>query len=134
MIYRFIQRIVVVAAIMGACIAARPVLAQNSTPSGNAGQPGLGVAKHHKGPRMAIWKQLGLTKDQKTALRPIMKDQRTQAKAIRTNQSLSMKQKRAQLRALHMQTMRKVNKILTPAQRAKLHAMMMKWRKNHHRR
>ncbi len=129
MIYKFIQRMLVVAAIMGTCVAARPVLAQNSTPSGNAGQPGLHARAHRKGP--AIWAKLGLSKDQRADLRPIMKAQRVKAKAIRTNASLTPKEKHQQLRELHMQTMKQVNKILTPAQRAKLHAMMKEWRKNH---
>lgn len=131
MISRFIQRLLLAAVLAGTCLVARPVMAQNSTPSGNVGQPAVRAAQHGKAAMMGIWKRLDLTKAQRTALRPIMKQQRTQAKAIRTNASLTPKEKRVQLRELHMQTMKSVMQVLTPQQRAKLHHMMMQRRKMH---
>jgi len=76
------------------------------------------VAGAHKGNGMA--KQLGLSKDQKSQLKPIRQSAREQIKAIKADTTLSKAERKARIKAIRSDAMAKTNAILTPAQQQKL--------------
>lgn len=65
-------------------------------------------------------KELNLTPDQKTKLLPIFKEEMPKIEAIKSNTSLTGRQKLQQLRAVHEQTDTQVKPILSVDQYAKL--------------
>jgi Spy/CpxP family protein refolding chaperone len=64
--------------------------------------------------------KLGLTDDQKTQIKSIHQDAKTQAKAIKSDSTLTPDQKKAKLKDLHEQTKTKTDAILTPDQKQKM--------------
>jgi protein CpxP len=84
------------------------------------------AANHKKGElaghgKMAkILQDLNLTDQQKTDLKPILKDRMTQARAIREDSKLTPEQKRDKMKELTKATQEKIAAILTPEQKAKL--------------
>ncbi len=83
------------------------------------------VLRPHPFPRLeAALRQLGLSSTQKTAVQGIVKDWRTQAKAIRTNTSLDKAAKVAQLKALRQQELSKIKGQLTPDQLTKFQSLI----------
>jgi Spy/CpxP family protein refolding chaperone len=64
--------------------------------------------------------KLNLTDDQKTELKPILKVQEQQLKAIYGDTSLSPEQKAAKKKSLHESFLEQINAVLTPEQQAKL--------------
>jgi len=83
-----------------------------------------GQARLHAGGRLKkIANALGLTDAQKSQIRPILKSSWQQAKAIKSDTTLTPEAKRAQLKALHQSTQQQIAGILTPDQQAKLAAM-----------
>jgi len=65
-------------------------------------------------------KKLGLTADQKANIKSITQDARQQAKAIRTDTTLSKDAKKAKLQELRKDTRAKVMNVLTPEQRQEM--------------
>jgi len=65
----------------------------------------------------ALDRQLHLTPDQKSKLRPIFKDEAQQLFAIMNNTAMPVEQKQAAIEKLHLETAAKVDSILTPEQR-----------------
>ena len=82
-------------------------------------------AHHGKLAKMAT--TLGLTDAQKAQLKPLMKAQHEQAKAIKADTSLTPEAKKSQLKALRQTSRSQMLPILTPDQKAKLASM-----KGHH--
>jgi Spy/CpxP family protein refolding chaperone len=76
----------------------------------------------------AMAEKLGLTEEQKTALKPIMETQIQQAQAIRQDSSLSPEQKQAKLKDLREQNQEEISKILTPEQQEKMKQMRQNMR------
>src|SRR5947209_20593078 len=77
---------------------------------------------------------LGLTADQKSQVQDIMKEQMSQARAVRQDSSLSDDQKQAKMKELHESTHSKINAVLTPDQQKKFAEMrkdMKEDRKEH---
>ncbi len=68
----------------------------------------------------AMMKELNLTPDQKTKLLPIFREEMPKIEAIKSNTSLTGRQKLQQLRAVHEQTDTQVKPILSADQYAKL--------------
>jgi protein CpxP len=68
----------------------------------------------------SMMKELNLTPDQKTKLLPIFKEEMPKIEAIKSNTSLTGRQKLQQLRAVHEQTDTQVKPILSADQYAKL--------------
>ena len=111
----------VAAALFGATLVP-PTLAQ--TGSGGGAAPG-----QHRGmdqlKKMADY--LGLTDDQKAQIKPIMKSQMEQVKAVRTDTTLSPADKKTKIEAIRKTSRQQIMAILTPDQKAKLAAL------RHHR-
>jgi len=79
------------------------------------------IAGAHRGNGMA--KQLGLSKDQKSQLKPIRKTAREQIKALKADPTLSKSERKARIKAIRADAMSKTNAVLTPAQQEKLAQM-----------
>jgi len=76
------------------------------------------IAGAHRGNGMA--KQLGLSKDQKTQLKPIRKAAKAQIQAIKADTTLSKSERKARIRAIKAERRSQTNAVLTPAQQAQL--------------
>jgi Spy/CpxP family protein refolding chaperone len=68
-------------------------------------------------------KYLELTDAQKAKIKPIMEQSQQRAKKVRADKSLSREQKRAKMKAIHEDSWKKINPILTVAQRKKVAEM-----------
>ena len=73
---------------------------------------------------------LDLTRDQKMQIRQILQNSKANKETINANDSLSLDQKQAQLKALRKQTFANFNAILTDEQREKWKAMRADRKKN----
>lgn len=65
-------------------------------------------------------KQLNLNDEQKTSLKGVFAESKTKRESIMNDSSLSQDQRHDKMKALHQDTMSKVNNILTPEQREEL--------------
>lgn len=79
-------------------------------------------AGHHGGKLAKMATKLGLTDAQKAQLKPMMKAQHQQAKAIKADTSLTPEARKSQLKALRQTTRSQMLPLLTPDQQAKLTA------------
>jgi Spy/CpxP family protein refolding chaperone len=70
-----------------------------------------------------IAKQLDLTDDQKTTVKPIIEDMMTQIRALRADQTLSQDDRRAKMKEIRDAAGVKLKDILTPDQYAKWEKM-----------
>lgn len=97
---------------------------------GKDGKAGKGQDKDGRGGKrgggMKMMEALNLTDAQKAELKPILEAQREQMKALRADTTLSPKDKKAKMKAIHAATEAKVNSILTPAQQKTLADMKAK--------
>jgi Spy/CpxP family protein refolding chaperone len=109
-----IQKLLVPGALgLGLLFAANvPVMAKGA---GHTGAGHTGAA--HKG---GMAKQLGLSKDQKSQLKPILKDAKEQIKAVKADTTLSKKERHSRIKAIRADSQSKVNAILTSDQQQKL--------------
>ncbi len=82
----------------------------------------------HHGKLAKLATTLNLTEAQKAQLKPMMKAQHQQAKAIKADTSLTPESRKSQLKALRQTTRSQMLPILTADQKAKLAAM-----KHHHK-
>jgi periplasmic protein CpxP/Spy len=64
-------------------------------------------------------KELNLTDDQKTKIKPILADEGKQMQALHEDTSLSQDQKRDKMKQIHETTNSQINDILTPDQQKK---------------
>lgn len=64
-------------------------------------------------------KELNLTDDQKTKLKPILADQNKQMRSVKEDTSLGQDQKRDKMKQIHESTSSQINDILTPDQQKK---------------
>jgi len=89
--------------------------------------------RQEMGERMA--KELGLTADQKTKMKGLLRQQRTAAEAIMDDEALSRDQRRAKLRELGQNNEAQRRAVLTPEQQKKADEMRARAReKFEHRR
>lgn len=98
---------------------AAPTVAQDT---GSQGQAQAGAQEMHRGHGSRLdWlsKQLNLTDDQKTKLKPILDDESSQMKSIHDDSSLSQDQKRDKMKELRESTDTKIEDVLTPDQQTK---------------
>jgi periplasmic protein CpxP/Spy len=72
--------------------------------------------------------RLNLTPDQQTKIKPILEDQRTQAQALRKDESLSDDDRRNKMRTLRESTNSKVRDILTEDQKKQFDEMQQQMR------
>ena len=111
------------AALLALSLALAPTFAH-----AKAGAHAIGAhAGHHGGKLGKMAARLGLTDAQKAQLKPMMKAQHQQAKAIKADTSLTPEARKSQLKALRQTTRRQMLPILTADQKAKLSAT-----KGHH--
>src|SRR5580704_10382132 len=71
---------------------------------------------------------LNLTDDQKAQMKKIHEDAKSQIEAVNNDSSLSDGQKHAKIQAIHRDTHKQVEAMLTPEQREKMRA----WHQSHH--
>jgi len=76
-------------------------------------------------------KQLNLTDDQTTKLKPILTSQMQDMQALRSDTSLTPQQKRAKMMEIHQKYSPQVNAILTPEQQAKWKSMRREMMEKH---
>ncbi len=126
------------AGVLGAALAIGvPVFAQNAADSGQQNSTTQAAPNgHHHGERMQkLTKELNLTPDQQTKIKPIFQQARAQAKTIRQDTSLTQDQKRTKFKELHQTTMAQLNEILTPEQQTQLKQLQeqrrAQWQQRH---
>jgi Spy/CpxP family protein refolding chaperone len=86
------------------------------------GDAAKGDKAGRRGPLGGVMKDLGLTDEQKTQIKEIVKDYQPKLKALREDTTLDRKAKREQMKTLREEMMTKIRTILTPEQQAKLDA------------
>src|SRR5262249_35110095 len=89
--------------------------AQSGMPAGH--QMLFDPDKFADGHVAALERQLQLTSEQKTKLRPVFLDEGKQLLGIISSNTLSPEEKQTAIGKLHLQTVHKVNSLLTPEQR-----------------
>ncbi len=126
-----LSRISTILAVCAASVALF-VSAYSQAKPGGAKPPGTASQKNwqggmRRGPGMGMgmFDKLNLTPAQKTKLKALQEAQMKQFQALR-NQKLTEDQRRAKMKALHDDWMKKVDAILTPAQRKQLADMRKK--------
>jgi periplasmic protein CpxP/Spy len=72
--------------------------------------------------------RLNLTPDQQTKIKPILEDQRTQAQALRKDESLSDDDRRNKMRTLRESTNSKIRDVLTDDQKKQFDEMQQQMR------
>ena len=80
---------------------------------------------HHEqraGQLERLTKELNLTDEQKTQVKPILDEQSKQMRATQEDTSLSQDQKREKMKQIHQTTHSQINDILTPEQQKKFAA------------
>jgi Spy/CpxP family protein refolding chaperone len=85
-------------------------------------------AMHNQMEMMAQY--LELTDVQKAKIKPIMEQSQQRSKKVRADKSLSPEQKRAKMKTIRQDSWKKINPILTEAQRKKITAMRQQRRQN----
>ncbi|MBW3635212.1 MAG: Spy/CpxP family protein refolding chaperone [Armatimonadetes bacterium] len=91
--------------------------------------PKNGEGKGAKGNRIGkMVKELGLTDTQKTQLKAILADAKTQREALKANTALTTAQRQTQTSELQKATREKIVALLTPEQKEKMVAMRKKER------
>lgn len=126
------------AGVLGAALAIGvPVFAQTAADSGQANSQAQAAPNGHRhGRRMhELTKELNLTPDQQTRIKPIFQQAHAQAKTIRQDTTLSQDQKRSKIKELHENTMAQLNGILTPEQQTQLKQLQeqrkAQWQQRH---
>ena len=105
-----IQKLLVLGALGLATLsgASAPVMAKGATTGA------------HKGNGNGMAKQLGLSKDQKTQLKPIRQSAKAQIRAVKADTGLSKKERKARSKAIRADRNSKMSAILTTEQQQKL--------------
>ena len=106
-------------------ISGSPMLASAAAMPQDAGQTQAAPADQGKGARP----DLNLTDDQKAQMKKIHEDAKSQIAAVNNDTSLSADQKQAKIQAIHRDTHKQTEALLTPEQRQQ----MKQWRKSHPR-
>ncbi len=106
-------------------ISGSPMLASAAAIPQDAGQTQAAPAEGTRGGRP----DLNLTDDQKAQMKKIHEDAKSQIAAVNNDTSLSADQKQAKIQAIHRDTHKQTEALLTPEQRQQ----MKQWRKSHPR-
>jgi Spy/CpxP family protein refolding chaperone len=80
----------------------------------------LSPRRHREAKALWVLKQLNLTEDQKTQVKAILQESRTQAKAVYDDSTLTNEQKRERVAEIRKTTFDKIKALLTPEQLQKL--------------
>ncbi len=106
-------------------ISVSPMLASTAAMPQDAGQTQAAPAEQGRGSRP----DLNLTDDQKAQMKKIHEGAKSQIAAVNNDTSLSADQKQAKIQAIHRDTHKQTEALLTPEQRQQ----MKQWRKSHPR-
>jgi Spy/CpxP family protein refolding chaperone len=106
-------------------IAGSPMLASAAAMPQDAGQTQAAPADQGKGSRP----DLNLTDDQKAQMKKIHEGAKSQIAAVNNDTSLSADQRQAKIHAIHRDTHKQMEALLTPEQRQ----AQKQWRKSHPR-
>jgi Spy/CpxP family protein refolding chaperone len=110
------QKLTFTAALLGLCALPATLRAQDPPPSTTQSQQaGPGPGRHEN--EMA---NLNLTDDQKTQIKKIHEDAKTQMEAARNDSTLTADQKKAKMQEIHKSTHEQVMQVLTPEQRQQM--------------
>ncbi|HXY49625.1 MAG TPA: hypothetical protein VEI01_09270 [Terriglobales bacterium] len=75
--------------------------------------------------------KLNLTDDQQAKIKPILEDETTQMKAVRSDTSLSQPDRHAKMKSIYAADTEKINAILTPEQQTKWKEMKQEMMEKH---
>ena len=75
-----------------------------------------------RGPRVDMYKDLNLTKEQQEKVKVLQDKQRTEAEAVRNNSSLTREQQREQMMEIRKKYSEQIEVVLTAEQKEKLKA------------
>jgi Spy/CpxP family protein refolding chaperone len=121
----------------GATLALAPGLqAQDATPAPAAPAAATTGSEHpggHHGDMLArLTKELELTDDQQTKIKPILETFHTQVQSVRQDTSLSPEDRRSKMKDARETLNSQINAVLTPDQQTKFAAMQAKMHDHHH--
>ena len=88
-------------------------------------------ARHHRD-HGNMMKQLNLSADQQTRFKALHKSEKTEMQALKSNQSLTEDQKKAQRKELHKKYQDQMQSVLTPAQKEQFEKMKTAHHGNKH--
>lgn len=94
-------------------------------------QASQGTAPSVENHLQMISKELNLTDDQKTKLRPILQDEQQQMQAVHNDTSLTRDQKMAKMKDIRESHQPQINQILTPDQQKKWAEMKKEAKEKH---
>ena len=94
-------------------------------------QASQGTAQSVENRLQMISKELNLTDDQKTKLRPILQDEQQQMQAVHNDTSLTRDQKMAKMKDIRESHQPQINQILTPDQQKKWAEMKKEAKEKH---
>jgi periplasmic protein CpxP/Spy len=101
--------------------------AQQSTAEAHSGM--------HQGQHMSrlewMSKELNLTEDQKTKLKPVLEDENKQMQSLHSDTTLTAEQKRDKMKDLRQNTDSQINQILTPDQQKKYEELKSQQKMHH---
>jgi periplasmic protein CpxP/Spy len=108
--------------------------AQTPQTSAPQDQNAMGGHREANGPDahlQMLTRELNLTDDQQTKLKPILEDQAQQMKTVRHDTALSQDQKKAKIKEIHASFHDQISNVLTPEQQAKLKQMKQSGMEKH---
>ena len=108
--------------------------AQTAGPNPSAAPAGTECPKAHKAGKQAghkLMDALNLSDEQKAKMAPVLQKAKSDAKAVRADQSLSKQQKHQQLEALRQSTAQQLQAILTPEQFQKFQQLKSEHKAGH---
>jgi Spy/CpxP family protein refolding chaperone len=79
-----------------------------------------------------LTKQLNLTSDQQSKIKPILENQAEQMQKLHQDSSLSQQDRMSKMREIHQNTTSQIRETLTPDQQQKLDAMKANREEHHH--
>ena len=119
---------VAIALIVMACLS-MPTWAQSDQAQGQGQAQGDHMGKGHHMPTADeelahMTKELNLSSDQQSKMKPILEDTHKQANSLRQDTSLSREDRMTKMRQIHENSMAQIKQILTPDQQQKLESEM----------
>lgn len=107
-------------------VSSSPLTTESAPPVDRQHAPNPANAARHLG------KQLGLSQDQVTQLEPILADREQQVASVRSDTSLTPRDRRAKLRSIQQESRGKIEALLTDAQKQQFEQMLQDRRARRH--
>jgi periplasmic protein CpxP/Spy len=96
----------------------------NAAPSQEQGQPGRGPGRMNPDRQLEhMTRELGLTADQQSQIKPILVDRQQKMEAIFQDQSISQQDRRARMQSIRQDSQGKIEAVLNDQQKQKFAAM-----------